>query len=137
MRLALALGLLLLISACDPCRRAQRTLARCPTAHADTTYLIRWDTLYSERHTTDTLINVRTLIDTVRIDSGRVRVRIVRRDSMLYVRAECLPDTVIKQGKDRIITVTKQAAVPSWLVWLVLAVLLSVALFGFLLIVRR
>jgi hypothetical protein len=113
--------LALLIGACSPCKRAQRVLARCPNAEADTHYVQRVDTHYVAYQRTDTLIHEHLLWDTVRIDSGRVRVRIVKRDSLLYVRAECLPDTVYIEGKDRVVTLTKQPPpfhVPVW-VWIV------------------
>ena len=103
MRLYLLITLCcLLLAGCNPCKQAQRALRKCQAAAADTLYLDRIDTLYTQTHTTDTAFSV--AFDTLLVDSGKVQVQLIRRDSTIYLRAICKPDTIYHKGQDRIIT---------------------------------
>ena len=129
-QLSKAILLLVVLTAtlegCSPCRRAQKVLARCPALSADTTYVERIDTVITKEVTTDTVVSID--FDTVRIDTGSVQVMLIRRDSTIYIRATCKPDTIQVKGKDRVITKTIQAAPEAWTKGLWKYLLVAIAL---------
>lgn len=80
------------------CHRAAKKLERaaelCPRAFGvDTIHLL--DTVYVEGDArVDTFVTRQ--VDTVRIDTGRLRVQVVRRYDTLFVDAACDPDTIYR-----------------------------------------
>ena len=79
------------------CHRAAKKVERaselCPVAFGvDTIHL--FDTVYVDGvFRVDTFVTKE--VDTVRIDTGRLRVQVVRRWDTLYVDAACDPDTIV------------------------------------------
>lgn len=123
-------GLLLLsLYSCNPCRQSAKVIARCPAAASDTTYIERIDTVVISEVSTDTSFSID--FDTVLIDTGRVHVQLIRRDSTIYVRATCKADTVTIKGKDRVITKTiaqETAWYYRWALWGFFILLVIIAL---------
>jgi len=101
--LLLLLPLLLLATACDPCRRVQRTIAKCPAAAADT--VLRMVPHFVPLPG-DTLIQWLAFGDTLIVERERLRVEL-RTDTLtrrVWLRAECKPDTVQVQVPHVVIT---------------------------------
>lgn len=117
MRLILIALVSSLFVACNPCKRAQKALSKCPQAASDTVTVVIDDTVIVQGVRVDTLFECG---DTLIVDSGRVRVELMpyyihKTDTTILryaVRAECKPDTVIQQGQIVRQTVTNRHIEP-------------------------
>ena len=105
--IALALALTLaLLAACNPCRQAQRSLAKCPEAARDTVieYIEHTHILPA-----DTIERVFSFWDTLVVNNDRLRLE-VRVDTVtqrVHVRGGCKSDTVRLTLPQKTITKTK------------------------------
>lgn len=114
--------------ACSPEKRLNRFLERHPEfARRDTITVV--DTAYFDRveqHVVEVLIPG----DTLRIDTGRLHVRVVKLPGeRVYVQGVCDADTVVVTKDvivDRVLP-TKTVHRLAWWQWLLLALVLSVA----------
>lgn len=98
--------ILLFIVSCIPSREEMRcnkadkkirkAIVKCPSVlQADTITIT--DTVYVEGVRADTII--KTNFDSIFIDKERLHIKLVRRDSLIYVTGDCDPITAIKEIK--------------------------------------
>jgi hypothetical protein len=90
--------ILLLFASCSPQKRLNRLLDKHPQLTAKDTVMIN-DTIITEHISHDTLLNWATLYDTAYIEKERLRIKIVRHNDSIYIKGECLSDTIYRQHK--------------------------------------
>ena len=87
--------LLVVFQACSPQKRLTRLLEHHPELTVADTLKVR-DTMVSPMITSDTIIDLRQMTDTVFVEKERLSVKLFRQHDTLYVEGKCKADTIIR-----------------------------------------
>jgi hypothetical protein len=120
--------LLLLAVSCTPQKKLQRLLDKHPELTKKDTLTIR-DTITTETISHDTLLNWTNLYDTTYIEKDRLRIKVVRVNDSIYIKGECIGDTIYYEKivpVDKIIYKKSEKSLNLWLIFV--GVLLVIAI---------
>lgn len=81
---------------CSPTHRLQHLVRKHPELLTKDTLIVR-DTTIVPRVSLDTTFFWNSFIDTIRLDTGRLHIKIIKRDSLVEVQGECDTLTIYKE----------------------------------------
>jgi len=131
----ISLLLLLLLSSCSPQHRLTRLIALHPELKVPDTIVIR-DSLIVPQVRVDTMLDIKTILDTVIIQKDRLQIKLSRIHDTLFVSGKCKGDTVyitrkIPVEKIKIVKADKIDNLISKLPWIVIGLICLILLFVF------
>lgn len=127
--------LVLVLVSCSPMKRLERFEKNHPylfESVTETDTFTVFDTVYVPKIKHDTVFNITT--DTMYLEKDRLKVKIVYKDSVIYVDGECVGDTVyIEKDVIREVSKYKTKEVPKdnrnwWIILVILSVISAVIL---------
>ena len=135
MKLTPFLLLILLLSSCSPQYRLNRLLARHPELKIPDTLFIR-DSVIVPQVQVDTILDFKTIRDTVVIQKDRLQIKLSKIHDTLFLTGKCKGDTVyitrkIPVEKIRIVKPDYLDNFISKLPWIVIGLICLVLLFVF------
>jgi len=95
--------IILLFTFCTPQKRLERLILKHPELIKKDSLIVR-DTIVTENVLKDTLLSWHNLYDTVTIVKDNLRIKVVRKLDSIYIRGECLSDTIYTE---KIVSVDK------------------------------
>ena len=127
--------LLLLLSSCSPQQRLTRLIALHPELKVPDTIVIR-DSLIVPQVRVDTMLDFKTILDTVIIQKDRLQIKLSRIHDTLFVSGKCKGDTVyitrkIPVEKIKIVQAGYLDNCISKLPWIAIGVICLILLFVF------
>jgi len=84
-----------LFVSCSPQKKLNRLVKKHPELIKVDTIKVH-DTTITEHVRKDTMLSWATLYDTAYIFKDKLSIRVVRVNDSIYIRGECLPDTIVK-----------------------------------------
>ena len=120
--------LLVVFQSCSPQKRLTRLLEHHPELTVADTIKLR-DTMVSPMITSDTIIDLRQMTDTVFVEKDRLSVKLFRQHDTLYVEGKCKADTIIRERlipveKIKLIQAKPKLTLLCNLCWLITGILL-------------
>jgi len=94
MRIAIVL-MCIICTSCSPQKKLNRLVKKHPELIKVDTIKVH-DTTITEHVRKDTMLSWATLYDTAYIFKDKLSIRVVRVNDSIYIRGECLPDTIVK-----------------------------------------
>ena len=85
----------ILLTNCSANWHLKRAIKKNPLLLQKDTLVIN-DTILTKEVSKDTLIHLNTLYDTLRIEKENLRVKLIRVNDSIYIRGECLTDTIYR-----------------------------------------
>jgi hypothetical protein len=122
------IALCIICTSCTPQKKLQRLLDKHPELTKKDTIKIS-DTIITSKISHDTLLNWATLYDTTYIEKERLRIKLIRVNDSIYIKGECLGDTIYYEKivpVDKIIYKKSEKSLNLWLIFV--GVLLVIAI---------
>jgi hypothetical protein len=132
-RIAIVISVLLcVLVACSPSRKLSRLIRKHPELVKVDTLTVH-DTTITEHVRKDTFLNWNTLYDTAYIVKDKLSIRVVRVNDSIYIRGECLSDTIYKtiEVPYNYVQPVKKMKTPAYKFWLFILVLIGIILLLF------
>ena len=130
-RIAIVISVLLAL-ACTPQKKLNRLVKKHPELVKVDTLTVH-DTTITEHVRKDTFLNWATLYDTAYIYKDKLSIRVVRVNDSIYIRGECLSDTIYKtiEVPYNYVQPIKKMKTPAYKFWLFILVLIGIILLLF------
>jgi sporulation protein YlmC with PRC-barrel domain len=132
MKAIVSICLLCVLVACSPSKRLARLVKKHPELVKVDTLRVH-DTTITEHVRKDTVLNWNTLYDTAYIVKDKLSIRVVRVNDSIYIRGECLSDTIYKtiEVPYNYVQPIKKMKTPAYKFWLFILVLIGIILLLF------
>ena len=135
MKPIITLLILILLTGCSPQHRLTRLIALHPELKVPDTIVIR-DSLIVPQVRVDTMLDIKTILDTVIIQKDRLQIKLSRIHDTLFLTGKCQGDTVyitrkIPVEKIKIVKADKIDNLISKLPWIVIGLISLILLFVF------
>jgi hypothetical protein len=132
MKAVISICLLCVLVACSPSRKLSRLIRKHPELVKVDTLRVH-DTTITEHVRKDTFLNWNTLYDTAYIYKDKLSIRVVRVNDSIYIRGECLSDTIYKtiEVPYNYVQPIKKMKTPAYKFWLFILVLIGIILLLF------
>ena len=132
MKTVISICLLCVLVACSPSRKLSRLIRKHPELVKVDTLTVH-DTTITEHVRKDTFLNWNTLYDTAYIVKDKLSIRVVRVNDSIYIRGECLSDTIYKtiEVPYNYVQPVKKMKTPAYKFWLFILVLIGIILLLF------
>jgi hypothetical protein len=132
MKAVISICLLCVLVACSPSKRLARLVKKHPELVKVDTLRVH-DTTITEHVRKDTVLNWATLYDTAYIVKDKLSIRVVRVNDSIYIRGECLSDTIYKtiEVPYNYVQPVKKMKTPAYKFWLFILVLIGIILLLF------
>jgi hypothetical protein len=132
MKAIVSICLLCVLVACSPSKRLARLVKKHPELVKVDTLRVH-DTTITEHVRKDTVLNWNTLYDTAYIVKDKLSIRVVRVNDSIYIRGECLPDTIYKtiEVPYNYVQPISRSKSPSYKLWIFILFLIGIILLLF------
>jgi hypothetical protein len=113
------IALCIICTSCTPQKKLQRLLDKHPELTKKDTLTIR-DTILVDHVSHDTVLSWTNLYDTTYIEKDRLRIKVVRVNDSIYIKGECIGDTIYYEKivpVDKIIYTKSEKSLNLWLIF--------------------